>query len=221
MTVLLLMTVGAPHSRVVVITTPHPQLNPPTRGNLTPPHNSTMLIGISGKKRTGKDTVGAMVVEWLRKHYCSAARVGFADQLKEEVAEATGVNGRMQEMDKERWRPILQWWGVEFRRHYFGQDYWVRKMMEKLLVMDEDIAVVTDVRFRDEADFIRASGGFVLRVERETGLQDSHSSETGLDGYQHFREVIRNDGSLEDLRQKVGDFMAGLKLRDAWGLTLP
>ena len=142
MTVLLLMTVGAPHSRVVVITTPHPQLNPPTRGNLTPPHNSTMLIGISGKKRSGKDTVGAMVVEWLREHGFDAAQVAFADQLKEEVAEATGVNRRMQEMDKERWRPILQWWGVEFRRHYFGQDYWVRKMMEKLLVMNLDIGKV-------------------------------------------------------------------------------
>lgn len=55
---------------------------------------------------------------------------------------------------------------------------------------------------------------------REIDAEDSHSSEIGLDGYQHFREVIRNDGSLEDLRQKVGDFMAGLKLHDEWGLAV-
>ena len=61
-----------------------------------------MLIGISGKKRSGKNTVGAMVVEWLNEHGFDEAQVAFADQLKDEVAEATGVNRRMQEMDKER-----------------------------------------------------------------------------------------------------------------------
>jgi len=173
-----------------------------------------MLIGISGKKRTGKDTVGAMVVEWLNEHGFDAAQVAFADQLKDEVAEATGVNRRMQEMDKERWRPILQWWGVEFRRHYFGQDYWVSKMTQKLLAMDEDLAVVTDVRFRDEADFIRASGGFVVRVERETGLQDSHSSETDLDGYSEFQATLSNDGTLDDLEEKVYRFMSQMHERE-------
>ena len=172
------------------------------------PNQTVMLIGISGKKRSGKDTVGAMVVEWLNEHGFDAAQVAFADQLKDEVAEATGVNRRMQEMDKERWRPILQWWGVEFRRHYFGQDYWVSKMTQKLLAMDEDLAVVTDVRFRDEADFIRASGGFVVRVERETGLQDGHSSETDLDGYSEFQATLSNDGTLDDLEEKVYRFMS-------------
>lgn len=172
------------------------------------PNQTVMLIGISGKKRSGKDTVGAMVVEWLNEHGFDAAQVAFADQLKDEVAEATGVNRRMQEMDKERWRPILQWWGVEFRRHYFGQDYWVSKMTQKLLAMDEDVAVVTDVRFRDEADFIRASGGFVVRVERETGLQDGHSSETDLDGYSGFQTTLSNDGTLDDLEEKVYRFMS-------------
>ena len=173
-----------------------------------------MLIGISGKKRSGKNTVGAMVVEWLNEHGFDAAQVAFADQLKDEVAEATGVNRRMQEMDKERWRPILQWWGVEFRRHYFGQDYWVSKMTQKLLAMDEDVAVVTDVRFRDEADFIRASGGFVVRVERETGLQDGHSSETDLDGYSGFQTTLSNDGTLDDLEEKVYRFMSQMHERE-------
>jgi len=172
-----------------------------------------MLIGISGKKRSGKDTVGAMVVEWLKEHGFDAAQVAFADQLKEEVAEATGVNRRMQEMDKERWRPILQWWGVEFRRHYFGQDYWLRKMVEKLLVMDEEFAVVTDVRFRNEADYIRASGGFVVRVERETGLQDGHVSELNLDGYDGFDYVLNNHKDIDSLELKVDRVLTDALLR--------
>ena len=179
-----------------------------------------MLIGIRGKKRTGKDTVGAMGVEWLRKHYCSAVRVAFADQLKEEVARATGVSLEDIEVEKAHWRPMLQWWGVEFRRYYHGENYWIREMTKKLIGMEEDFAVITDVRLENEAEFVRKSGGLVVRVEREIDAEDSPSSEIGLDGYQHFREVIRNDGSLEDLRQKVGDFMAGLKLHDEWGLAV-
>lgn len=181
------------------------------------PNQTVMLIGISGKKRSGKDTVGAMVVEWLNEHGFDAAQVAFADQLKDEVAEATGVNRRMQEMDKERWRPILQWWGVEFRRHYKGEDYWIRQMTEKLLAMEEQVVVLTDVRFRDEADYVNRSGGYVLRVERETGLQDSHSSETDLDSYEEFSDVIRNDGSLEDLERKVSEYLDGLGIVDKHG----
>ena len=184
------------------------------------PNQTVMLIGISGKKRSGKDTVGAMVVEWLRKHYCSATRVAFADQLKEEVARATGVSLEDIEVEKAHWRPMLQWWGVEFRRYYHGENYWIREMTKKLIGMEEAVAVITDVRLENEAEFVRKSGGLVVRVEREIDAQDSHSSEFGLDGYQHFREVIRNDGSLEDLQQKVGDFMAGLKLQDEWGLAV-
>ena len=181
------------------------------------PNQTVMLIGISGKKRTGKDTVGAMVVEWLRSKDFTAAQAAFADNLREEVARATGVSPDQFEVDKDRWRPILQWWGVEFRRHYKGEDYWIRQMTEKLLAMDEQVVVLTDVRFRDEADYVNRSGGHVLRVERETGLQDSHSSETDLDSYEEFSDVIRNDGSLEDLERKVSEYLDGLGLVDKHG----
>lgn len=176
-----------------------------------------MLIGISGKKRTGKDTVGAMVVEWLRSKDFTATKAAFADNLREEVARATGVSPDQFEVDKDRWRPILQWWGVEYRRYFNGEDYWIKQMTEKLLAMEEQVVVLTDVRFRDEADYVNRSGGHVLRVERETGLQDSHSSETDLDSYEEFSDVIRNDGSLEDLERKVFEYLDGLGLVDKHG----
>ena len=177
------------------------------------PSQTVMLIGISGKKRSGKDTVGEIMLEWLQGNLGTAARVAFADQLKEEVARATGVSLEQIESDKVRWRPILQWWGVEFRRHYFGQDYWLRKMVEKLLTMDEEFAVVTDVRFRDEADYIRASGGFVVRVERETGLQDGHVSELNLDGYDDFDYVLNNHKDIDSLELKVDRVLTDALLR--------
>lgn len=85
--------------------------------------------------------------------------------------------------------------------------------MEKLLTMDEEFAVVTDVRFRDEADYIRASGGFVVRVERETGLQDGHVSELNLDGYDDFDYVLNNHKDIDSLELKVDRVLTDALLR--------
>tara|TARA_B100001250_G_scaffold401356_1_gene413122 strand:- start:9563 stop:10105 length:543 start_codon:yes stop_codon:yes gene_type:complete len=162
-----------------------------------------MVIGISGKKRSGKNTVGGIAMRWLWDNAIPARQMAIADQLKREVAEVTGMSKKWQEEHKDRWRTILQWWGSEFRRHYFGEDYWLNLLTKELMAMDEDVAVLTDVRFKNEADYVRKTGGFVIRVERGTGLVDVHSSETDLDHYEHFEHVVNNDGSIADLEEQV------------------
>jgi len=186
-----------------------------------------MVIGISGKKRSGKDTVGGMVIDLLhnRRSPLPARRVAFADELKREVSEVTGVSLAEIEMDKDRWRPMLQWWGVEFRRYYNGEDYWIRQMRLNLCsnADDEDgsmFSVITDVRLKNEADYIRDHGGFLIRVNRETSNDDSHSSETELDDYNRFHRVIENNGSLDDLREKVQEVMDSMRIVDMWGVDL-
>jgi|8_EtaG_2_1085327.scaffolds.fasta_scaffold09693_3 hypothetical protein len=184
-----------------------------------------MVIGVSGKKRSGKDTVGGMVIDLLhnRRSPLPARRVAFADELKREVSEVTGVSLAEIEMDKDRWRPMLQWWGVEFRRYYNGEDYWIRQMRLNLCANadDEDgsmFSVITDVRLKNEADYIRDHGGFLIRVNRETSNDDSHSSETELDDYNRFHRVIENNGSLDDLREKVQEVMDSMRIVDMWGV---
>ena len=184
-----------------------------------------MVIGISGKKRSGKDTVGGMVIDLFhnRRSPLPARRVAFADELKREVSEVTGVSLAEIEMDKDRWRPMLQWWGVEFRRYYNGEDYWIRRMRLNLCANadDEDgsmFSVITDVRLKNEADYIRDHGGFLIRVNRETSNDDSHSSETELDDYNRFHRVIENNGSLDDLREKVQEVMDSMRIVDMWGV---
>lgn len=74
--------------------------------------------------------------------------------------------------------------------------------------------IITDVRFPNEAQAIKERGGIVIRVNRPAdnkittfmklqgiGLIE-HPSETALDDYE-FDEVIINDGTLEDLKEKV------------------
>ena len=63
--------------------------------------------------------------------------------------------------------------------------------------------VITDVRFPNEAAYIRQRGGLLVRVTRPgTGPVNGHESESALDN-EDFDVHILNDGSREDLASAV------------------
>ena len=70
--------------------------------------------------------------------------------------------------------------------------------------------IITDVRFSNEAKAIKEKGGILIRINRpqylDNGLvirKDEHLSETALDDYDGFDYVIENDGTVQDLIDKV------------------
>ncbi|MCW8892795.1 MAG: hypothetical protein OQL18_05700, partial [Deltaproteobacteria bacterium] len=104
-------------------------------------------------------------------------------------------------------RRILQWWGTEYRRAQ-DPDYWTKAWEAKLREYDLSTThvLVDDVRFINELDIIKKNGGSFIRIIRPgfNGAND-HSSENSLDHYDHWDLVIENDGSLEQLKQKVAE----------------
>ena len=67
---------------------------------------------------------------------------------------------------------------------------------------------ISDVRFPNEADAIRAFGGLVVRVERPgVGPINGHESEIALDGYD-FDLVVVNDGTLDELTDEMEAVLA-------------
>jgi hypothetical protein len=161
----------------------------------------TRLIGLVGKKQTGKDTVYNILVS-----YCAnAARLAFADPLKQELSKALGVSVEFMEDHKEVFRPIYQWYGTDFRRGLFGDDYWLVKADRSLEFARryDRLIVFTDCRFLNEAEFIRKKGGRIWRVIRDKGLTvDPHASETEQDAIKHDNCIV-NNGTLEQLRYCV------------------
>lgn len=65
--------------------------------------------------------------------------------------------------------------------------------------------IITDVRFPNEAKAVIDHGGILIRVERPSIRVEGkeHASETGLDDYKHFDYTIINNGTIEDLIEKV------------------
>lgn len=161
------------------------------------------IIGLSGRKQSGKDSLFGLLKESLPD--LKVERVAFADALKQEVAHACGVTVEQIEREKSRWRGLLQHWGTEFRRHD-NESYWIDRARDKIEAMrgcGADVAVITDVRFENEASMVRDMGGLLVRIVRNQPSQsDSHPSETAMDN-QPYDITIDNTGTLDALRSNV------------------
>jgi hypothetical protein len=171
------------------------------------------LIGLVGKARSGKDTFARGLVE---RGY---TRVAFADPLRE-VLEGTDPllhagpwrparlsvalerQGSFEEAKSSSYGPdirrLLQNLGQAVRR--LDEDFWLRAGMAKAdaVINEGGAAVITDVRYTNEADAIQRLGGVLVRIVRP-GLEstDTHASETELDRYP-VDFTVRNSGTAED-----------------------
>jgi len=104
-------------------------------------------------------------------------------------------------------RLILQWWGTEYRRAR-DPDYWTRAWERKVRDYDLDRVhiLVDDVRFMNELRAIRELGGRIVKIERPGfAAAGNHASETSLDGFDAWDDIIVNDGSLELFKSRVAE----------------
>lgn len=170
------------------------------------------IIGITGKARSGKDTVGNWLVSKGFYQYA------FANPLKDAAAIMFGIprswfdDPTRKEQIITQWgfspRVILQRLGTEAGRELFCQDIWTRRADIELKAVFEALPitfspftglVVTDVRFEDEAAWIRAKGGQVWHVQRRNAPDvASHKSEAGVSVLAEDA-IIDNNGTLQDL----------------------
>ncbi len=167
-----------------------------------------ILIGISGKKKSGKDTVFSNIRALLP--LLNVERIGFADALKQEVASAFGVSIEYLEANKTAFRSILQAWG-DGRREITSKTYWIEKVTRKLNDSRADVVVIPDVRYKNEFNFINTLGGYMIRLHRSNwDSSDQHPSEIELDGVT-FKHNILNDTTLDDLFDHSRNFLRYLK----------
>lgn len=99
-------------------------------------------------------------------------------------------------------REVLQFVGTELFRTQMDPDIWVKSVFRKHY-RDDDIVVIADCRFPNEADFAKEHG-LLIHIDRDTGLAaDAHASEVALDGYDGYDASVDNNGSFEDLRVQL------------------
>jgi len=188
-----------------------------------------ILIGLTGKARSGKDTVGA----WLKKH-CRMHTTYFAEPIKEGCRAMFGLTdaqlfGDQKETVIEKYgcspRQLMQWAGTEFGRQMVHPDVWLMQTEDKWRALQGAGScihgtlcgglAVTDVRFENEAAMIRRLGGVVIHVDRPDVQQVAgHVSERGIEFVEGDRLIV-NDGTLAELYDQVDELS-----RDGLGLAV-
>jgi|SRR5215831_7796033 len=178
----------------------------------------TVILGLSGAKGSGKDTVAAYLV---KEH--GFERKAFADPLKKSIAALFDIP--FSEVDKLKneelnivaleeafggshnmtFRTFLQRYGTEAHRDVFGEDFWLDYTLPVRGYYPGRAIVVTDVRFENEANRVRELGGHNVRIFRD-GVedQDQHRSEAFDFNYDL---TILNHGDLDDLYVSVEEIL--------------
>jgi hypothetical protein len=182
------------------------------------------VLGIYGKARSGKDTIGNYLAEkhgfyrtafaTYPKHilihlYDLSYEQMFGDKLKEEVDARYGCSPRY----------IMQYW-LQACRH-IDPNIWIRICKKTIEgAIRSQPVVVTDMRFKDEAKMIAEMGGHLIKVEKDgasaSGGIENHISEHDLDDWASWDLVIDNNGTLEQLYNQVENFLRGMDDRREW-----
>lgn len=164
------------------------------------------IIGITGRARTGKDTVANFIIAAIGGY-----RYSFADPLramlkplgidlddpywqarKEEVIPAIGVSPRR----------LLQTLGTEWGRDIINPNLWLILAKQRLLQHGPGM-VIPDIRFENEAAWVREQGGVIIHLAR-SGVKrvEAHVSETGI-ALKDTDATLFNNGTLEELQTAI------------------
>lgn len=168
-----------------------------------------LLIGFTGKAGSGKDTAA----NYLKKNYPFKS-VAFADPIRAGMRAMIGLEDKhfahpdkevvLPELGKSP-RQMMQTLGTEWGRTTVNEDIWLILAGKKVREFHQQgyHALITDVRFENEAAWIRKNGGVVIHIERGTaGTPHAHTSEAGVEK-DVGDWVIHNNGSLTSLHDQV------------------
>jgi hypothetical protein len=186
------------------------------------------LIGICGHAGSGKDTVA----DYIRHAHDDTWKLAFADPVKDAAAQMFGTpiecfrTSALKELPDPFWgvspRQMAQFFGTEMVRETvgkllpgIGKDFWIHRLIyrltgqgEEATYTEDDVVVISDVRFQNEYDWIIDQGGIIIHLTRPgadgtVGIP-GHASEAGLcfDANPQTHYIV-NNSTLEELHEKV------------------
>ena len=181
-----------------------------------------MLIGILGRKSSGKDTTAdymclnynfeKLILAQPLKDACKLL-FNFSDEqlygnLKETIDPNWGTSPRI----------VLQYLGTDIFRRDINKiipnidgNFWVNLIASKYTEMKNNnknaFAVISDVRFQNEIDKIHEQGGVVIKIIRSSlSNTDIHESEKNIDTLEADYTII-NDSTKDNLYNEIDNIV--------------
>lgn len=187
-----------------------------------------LLIGLTGKKRHGKNTAADALRPWGYEVW------GFADELKQAALDLDPIIGGAvyrgvtqfyvlsDVVDEIGWeeakarpevRRILQKLGTDVVRAR-SESFWVQALERRWFAAGQPRVAIADLRFDNEAQWVRAHGGFVIEIVRPDLPDDgdTHASEAGVS--EEFLDCRITNRGVEQLHKDVRDAVRTLTSRN-------
>jgi hypothetical protein len=185
-----------------------------------------MLIGVSGKARSGKDTFAEMLSRELQEQTGQAyVLMAYAHELKLKVQKDFDLSyeqlwGEEKEIEDKRYRKhtdkdeMVYWTAREIMQNYgqffrtINYDFWVDHLFNVVKEKEYKTVIITDLRHVNEVNAVVDRGGFHIRVEREEAEathNKQHISETALDEGHRIDFTVNNYWTLKELKSAAKD----------------
>ena len=186
------------------------------------------LIGLSGHMGCGKNYIAEQIIYPHFKSNNNILIIGFGDQMKNELY-ARDLSLQYDDLYDHKTfetRNKLQQYGTENGREKYHQDIWIRGLDIQIETFrrrsgENCLIIVCDVRFINEAEYIKQKGGILFRINSPNRSNNrylkeanndpikyeqikNHKSETELNDYK-FDHLINNDDN--ELQKNKNDFL--------------
>ncbi len=176
---------------------------------------NTKIIAFGHQKGVGKSTAAKFLDTYIRTTYpaMKVKHSSFAGKLKDVSFQLFGWAGLERGIYYENKYPekevILPLIGKSPRQLWIEVGNKMREIDENVWLKNAlncpkcDLILISDLRFTNEADYIRANNGLVVKINRPGVAVGTDQAEVDLLDYDNWDAVIDNDGTLDDLNTAV------------------
>jgi hypothetical protein len=169
------------------------------------------IVGLGYKKGVGKSTLAKFITTYVRctRPDINIKELSFAAKLKDicyQIYRWTGLrHGQHYENHRDEKEIVLPAIGLSPRDIWiqvgnkFREVYGTTWIDFALKGVNADILIITDVRFRNEAEAIRKKDGMLIEITRPNILQGTDPAEVDLDTWTDWDCTIANNYDLASL----------------------
>lgn len=178
-------------------------------------HQPPKIVAFLGHKRVGKDTAA----DFLVKIY-GYQKYALADPMKKAVQILFDFSDKQLWGDEKEildpfWqvtaREIMQFIGIDVlyvalqaRFPHLERSFCILNFERCTQKFPDDLFVISDLRMQEDVDALKKLGAVIIRLERPgINSTDPHVSEEGVNSVKGYDYTVINDGTIEELEDKI------------------
>ena len=167
-----------------------------------------IIYVLSGKAHTGKNVAANLIKEIYGELNKKSINLSYASYLKEYAKNILSWDGS----EETKPREFLQQLGVDLIKKTIDSRFVINRLLQDIKIYSYfyDVITISDARFIEEIEDVKNSFSKVIsiRITKKTDstlteAEKKHISETALDNYHNYDYVVSNDGSLEELKDRL------------------